>query len=550
MTDESGGRVGPKRAVAGRTAVASSQHPLVTDTMIDVIRSGGNAADAGIAGALVHATVQQEMTNHAGTISLLYFDAKSGEVHELNSWGTVVAELPALRRVPGPHGELCMPGNEPFAVIPGFMPGMKALYDRFGSQSWSELCQPAIHCAEEGYIVNSLEHRALASEVGIYMYTPSGRAHFTRDGHLPQVGDRWAKPELAKTLSKLAKNGPDHFITGEWAQHFVQRAAQVGWPIELRHMSANPPRWGKGVRYEHRGFEIVQLSAPESQAVTCAMVLGILNELDLPAIGHWSESPEAFYLLAHALRRAAFETGYINDPKIFGDASETLMSHDYHKMLASILRNSMPKVDLTNHVKMSAGSERLLAAGSTPSQPSGSCEVSIVDAQGNWLQMMNTLQSGGIPGEVIDGVPMLGSHCVTNMRSWISGWFADGSRMRGPMGNTFVLKDGKPWLSLGTPGSVWDTVVQVLMNILDYGMDPYQADDAPRLLAMTDDYQVPVESRLSEEMIDGIAGLGLLADPLQGYDWHLGSFQMSWRDDDGLLHGSCGPRRIGKATAI
>ena len=550
MTDESGGHLGEKRVVAGRTAVASSQHPAVTDAMIDVVRGGGNVVDAAVAGALVHATVQQEMTNHSGTISLLYYDAKTGQTHELNSMGTVVAELPPLRRVPSPRGDLSLPGHEPFAVIPGFMPGLKALFERFGSQQWENLCQPAIHWAEEGHVVNSLEHRVLASEVDLFLYTPSGRAHFTPDGHLPQVGDRWPKPELARTLKKLAKEGPDHFISGEWARHFVDRAQQLGWPIELHHMSATPPRWGHGVRYLHRGHEIVQLSPPESQAVTCSMALGILEELDFPSIGHWSNSPEAFYLLAHTLRRVAFETGYINDPGIFGDPTRILMSNDYHKMLAAILRDSMPKVDLTNHIKMTAGSAKLLAAGSTPAQPPGSCEISLVDSQGNWLQMMNTLQTGGIPGEVIDGVPMTGSHSVTNMSSWISGWFAEGSRMRSPMGNTFVMKDGKPWLSLGTPGLVWDTVVQVLLNILDYEMDPYAADDAPRLLALTDDYQVSVESRLSAETVDGIAGLGLLVNPLQGYDWHMGTFQMSWRDADGLLHGATGPRRLGKAAAI
>jgi gamma-glutamyltranspeptidase/glutathione hydrolase len=550
MTDESGGQLGAKPAVSGRGAVASSQHPLVTDAMIEVIRGGGNAADAAVAGALVHGTVQQEMTNHTGTISLLYYHAATGEIHELNSMGTAVAELPPVRRVPAPRGDLSAPGHEPFAVIPGFMPGLKALHDRFGTQQWEDLCQPAIHWAVEGHEVNSLEHRVLAQEVDLFLYTPSGRAHFTPDGHLPQVGERWPKPELAKTLKKLAVEGPDYFVTGEWARHFVDRANQLGWPIELRHMTATPPRWGHGVRYSHRGHEIVQLSPPESQAVTCAMVLGILEELDFPAIGHWSTSPEAFYLLAHALRRAAFETGYINDPTIFGDPTAVLMSRDYHQLLAAILRDSMPKVDLTNHVKVTAGSGKLLAAGSTPSQPPGSCELSVVDTHGNWLQMMNTLQTGGIPGEVIDGVPMTGSHSVTNMSSWISGWFAAGSRMRAPMGNTFVLKDGKPWLSLGTPGLLWDTVVQVLLNILDYGMDPSVADDVPRLLALTDDYQVSVESRLSAEMIDGITRLGLLVNPLQGYDWHMGTFQMSWQDADGLLHGVTGPRRIGKATAI
>ena len=90
--------------------------------------------------------------------------------------------------------------------------------------------------------------------------------------------------------------------------------------------------------------------------------------------------------------------------------------------------------------------------------PTGSCELSIVDAQGNWLQLMNTLQSGGIPGVTVDGVPMYGCHAQSSMRYFIGGWFGGGGRIRSPIGNTLVLRNGEPWLALGTPGNVFTTV--------------------------------------------------------------------------------------------
>lgn len=546
---ESGGRVGAKASVSGRSSVASSQHPIVTDEMMNVLADGGTAADAAIVGALLHGVVQQEMTNHTGTISFLYYEAKSGQVYELNSWGTIVANLPAVRPVRGSHGDLCQSGREPFAVIPGFMPGLRALHQRFGTKPWEDLCQPAIEWAERGHVMTSLQNQVLATEVPLFLYTQSGRAHFTPDGHLPQVGDRWRKPALAETLRKTAKEGPAHFISGEWAQHFIERAHQVGWKISAKDMDAHPPRWGSGVRYQHAGHEIVQLSPPETQAVRCSMVLDMLTELGVPRIGHWSQHAESLYYLAHSLRRASFETGYVNDPALFAVPTDVLMSPDYHRMLAEILRQSRPKVDLTNHVKAASGA-RLRAAGASSFPPAGSCETSLVDSHGNWMQMMNTLQSGGIPGEVVDGVPMVGSHSQVDMSSWIAGWFADGGRMRGPMGNTMVLRDGKPWLSLGTPGSLWATVVQVLCGILDFGMDPVAAADAPRLLGLTDAYEVPVESRLPAKVVDDLAAMGVVVDPLEPYNWHLGSFQMSWQDPDGLLHGATDPRREGKAVAL
>jgi gamma-glutamyltranspeptidase/glutathione hydrolase len=544
------GHVGPKQPVTGTQAVCSSQHPIVTDTMLGVMRDGGNAVDAAIAGCLVQATVQQDMTNHTGTVSFLFWEEKTGKTYYLNSMGTVVPDMAPFRRVPQGHGYYAAAGG-PMAVIPGFMPGMKAMYERFATKPWEYLCQAAIHWAEKGHIVDSFEHLVTAQTVDFYLYTESGREHFTPNGFFPQVGDRWPKPVLAHTLKKLAGEGPDYFITGEWAQHFVKRANDLGWMIEMKHMNAIPPRWSEGTRYAHRDFEILQPSPPERQAVFCSLVLGILRELDIASFGHYAESPEALYYFGHALRRAHYETGFLNDPEIFEDPTSTLMSPEYHRFLADTLRRSTPKIDLTKHVELTSPPASLAAAGATEiKQPAGSCELSLVDTQGNWVQMMNTLQSGGIPGEVVDGVPMVGSHAATSLMAGINAWFTGGGRMRSVMSNTIVLKNGRPVLSLGSPGNVHCTVPQVLSNALDYGMDPYKAEDTPRMLPLGDDYKLSVESRIPASVVSGMARKGILIDPLPRYDYHMGSYQMSWRTSDGVLHGSVGPRRAGKADAF
>ena len=543
----SAGHIGPKEPATGQRAVCSSQHPIATDTMLEVMRSGGNAVDAGIAGSLVQATIQQEITNHAGTISFLYWEAATGKVHELKSMGTIVPGLPPFRPVPPGKGWLTTELPPPCAVIPGFMPGLKALYNRFATRPWAELCQPAIRLAEDGYEVGSLEHLATVKMVDLYLYTASGREHFQPDGYLPQVGDRWQKPELAKTLRRLADEGPDYFITGEWGQRFVQRANQLGWPIELKHMEAIPPRWGEGLRYRHRGHEIVQLSPPETAGVYCALVLGVLDKLGVTSLGHYTESAEALYYVAHALRRADKEIGFINDPEIFANPTETLLAPEFHGYLADILRHSKPKIDLTEHLSVTAGHAALAGARTQP--PSGSCELSIVDQDGNWVQMLNTLQSGGIPGEVVDGVPMTGSSAETSMDWVFNAWFTGGGRMRSIIGHALVLDDGEPAWSLGSVGFPHWFVSQVLLNGLSYGMDPYQAEDAPRMLPLTDDYKLPIESRLSPTVVADLAKLGVLVDPLHKYEWASGS-QMSWRDKDGSLHSTASPRNAGSAAGF
>jgi gamma-glutamyltranspeptidase/glutathione hydrolase len=545
--EDRAGRVGPKRPVSAPHAVCASQHPIVTETMLETMRAGGNAVDAAIAGSLVQAGIQQELTNHAGTVTFLYYEAATGKTYELNSMGTIAPDVAPFRPIP-PERSLFPGAPMPAAVIPGFMPGLKAMYDRFGTRPWAELCEPAIRWADEGHIVGSLEHAALAKTVDTYLYTPSGRAHFMPNGYLPEVGDRWPKPELAKTMRGLAHGGPDYFISGEWGRAFVERANSLGWSIELRHMDAVPVRWGEGLRYRHGEHELVQLSPPERVGVFCALVLGILEGLDLPSLGHYTESAEALYYIGHALRRAQQETGFLNDPEVWEDPTETLMSPDYHAFIADILRRSRPKVDLTRHLELAAGRPALAAAGAPQPPTMGSCELSLVDADGNWVQMMNTLQSGGIPGEVVGGVSMYGSHVQTRLDWVIAGWFTGGGRMRSLIGNTFVLRDGKPVWSLGTPGYPAWYVSQVLVNGLIYGLDPHAAEDAPRMLPLGDDYRLSIESRLAPKTVAGLARLGILVDPLGSYDWTFGSFGMSWRDTDGTLHASAGPRGAGTAA--
>lgn len=541
------GRVGGKGSVTARQAVASSQHPTVTETMLDVLSSGGNAADAAVAGSIVQAVVQQDMTNHTGTVTGLFHSAETGQVSELNSMGRIAPGLPAHHPVPGGKGLYAPIGTRgPMSVIPGFMPGMKAIHERFGSKDWSDLVAPAVTAAREGHTVTSFEHLVMAQTADLFLYTTSGREHFAPGGHLPQVGDTWASPVLADTMEALATEGPDHFITGAWAEHFVDRANALGWPITIDHLSWEP-RWSDPASWTFGEHEVLQLSAPDRQAVYCAIVLGVLDALDVRSLGHFTASPQAGYYMAHALRLAHLECGFINDPAIFEDPSSTLMDPDFHAFLAGKLKSSLPKIDLTQHVELTRGKNALHAAGGASKQPAGSCELSIVDADGNWVQMMNTLQSGGIPGEVVGGVPMVGSHQINSLVSAISGWFNGSAGMRAMLSNTMLRRDGEVVMAFGSPGNVHCSVPQVLANVLLYDMDPGEADEAPRMLPLTDDYTLSVESRVTPDYVDGLAEMGVLVNPLPAYDYHMGSYQSSWRGADGTLRASSGPRREGTA---
>jgi len=546
--------VGPKPVICGKHAVCSSSQPIVTNTMLQIMHSGGNAADAAVAGSLVQAVVEPHMTNHAGSAAMLYWDESSGKAYHLNGHGTLVPDLAPFRPVPPIGIRFAMSGSNPCAAIPGFVPALGELHRKFGSLPWPELCQPALEWATSGHPMTSFEYGVLQEELRFYTYFPSGRGLFTPDGFLPEVGQTFMTPALAETMRRLAEEGPEYFTRGDWAKHFVTEANHLGWPITMNDMTAIPPRWQEPMRYTHREHEIIQFGPPERTGVFTAFVLGVLSHFNLEDLGHYTESGEMLYLMAHTLRRAHYEVGLLYDPQLFEVPLDAWLSKEYLQRVAEILWHSRPKVNLTNHLNLVTGKPGLIAAGlptgqaKTHEQPGGSCELSIVDAQGNWCQMLNTLQGGGIPGIVVDGVPMVGSHVGTNMNLDMSGWFTGGGRSRSIIGCTLVLQDGRPWLALGTPGNVYGTMPQVLSNILDYGMDPYKAAEQPRMDPLRDDYVLEIESRISGRVAVELAAMGIQLQPLPMYDYNMGSFQMCWRDvKTGLMSSCADPRRAGTA---
>lgn len=550
-------KVGPKPVVSGDRAVCSSSQPIVTQAMLEVMRHGGNAVDAAIAGCLLQAVIEPHMTNHAGSALFLYWDAASQKAYMLNGAGTLVPDLPPFRPIPGIGIRFASEGHNPCACIPGFMPALGEMHRRFASQSWHDLCQPALEQARQGHIVTSFEYGVLTEELRFIAYFPSGRELFTPRGFLPEVGDLFPNPALAETLRRTSLEGPEYFTQGDWAKHFVQKANQMGWPITMGHMIAIPPRWQEPLRYPYKGHEIIQFSPPERTGIFTAFVLGILSNFDLPALGHYTQSAESLYLMAHALRRAHWELGLLQDPRTFYVPIDVWLSPEYQRLTAQTIWESRPKIDLTNHLCLVHGSAAIDESGyaqiEPPPQhpPVGSCELSIVDPFGNWLQMMNTLQGGGIPGVVVDGVPMVGSHARATLLDDIAGFFTGDGRIKSIVGSTFVLKEGLPWLALGTPGNVYGTMPQVLSSILDFDMPPDQASDLPRMDPLRDDYVLEIESRLSQTVIAGLARMGILVRPLPMYDYNMGSFQVCWRDPTtGRLSSYADPRRAGMAAGF
>lgn len=538
---------GPKPVAKAKNAMVSSSHPAVTKVMLDVLRDGGNAVDAAVTGSLLQPMYEPHQTNHAGTVVALYWDADTERAYFMEA----SAELPQGLKIFNPN---------PFAAdsaacIPGFVPGLASMAERFGTKPWSHCVEPAVKAAEHGPVMTSWEYGYLHSTLRYRTYFPSGREFFTPNGFLLPVGERWKMPRLAETLRNLARAGPDYFTKGEWAEHMVEEGNKLGWQVTMEHVASYEPMWLEPLSFSYRDNEIMGIPPPQRGGLYMGLIFGVLEEFDLRSMGHYTESAETLALMAWVLSRAHVERGLIHDPQFYDIPVDILLSEDYHRLIASLWRGSRPKIDLTEFLELTVGKSNMMAGLPSPRTVHESCELSIVDQHGNWVEMMNTGNGGGVPGMVVDGVVCGGTVIrtpETRTGTGRFGWIVEpGARTRHAIANTFVLEDGRPWMAIGSPGDCIFTVPQALLNILEFGMDPYPAVDAPRFWPLGEDGKLEIESRIPESVISQLASQGIVVMPLGSYSWRMGSMQLVWRDrDTGTLGGVADPRRLGEARGI
>lgn len=553
---------GPKVPVTGLKAAVTTDSSIVTETMMKVLRSGGNAADAGIAGAMVQAAVEPFMTNHAGLVTFLYYEAKTGKIYQLDSLGGHPSGLAPFRPVPPSMGGYA--ASPPSAIIPGFMPGLKAIHDRFGTKPWAELCADAVNWAEKGHVVSTFEVMVNMFGEKFITYFPEGRDFYQPNGYFPSVGETFVPPGMAETMRGVAAD-PDYMITGPWAEKFVAKANEMGWKITRDHMTETPPRWVEPLRFKHHEYEVVTLGPPQAQGFFTGVALGVLRHLGIRDME--PGSAEHWWAMGHALRQGARHWEYAADDQFWNVPREEVLDDSYLAHLAKLIRGTRPKVDMTEHLRLSGdglgGSGDILtsiagAAGKArlinveDKQPTGSCELAIVDSEGNWVQMMDTLQGSGIPGQVIGGVPMVGSHATFgHLQSPMDATLLKGAKARCIIGNTLVLKDGRPVFSAGSPGNIHCTLPQVLTYLMDFKLDPYAAVDAPRMLPMTDNRAVVIEDRLRPGVVQDLNKLGIRVGAVSAYDYHMGSFSVIARDEaSDTLTAVADPRRCAVADGI
>ncbi|MCB0632536.1 MAG: gamma-glutamyltransferase [Saprospiraceae bacterium] len=484
----------PAHAQSGRSPAPArhgmvvSSHYLGSEVGQAVLRDGGNAVDAAVATAFALAVTLPSAGNIGGGGFLVYHGA-DGKVTSFNF--REKAPLAATKDMYLDENGMIRDNSNhdgPLAVgVPGTVAGLWMAHQRLGSKPWSELLEPAIKLAEKGFpstwdMQRFLEYLQTKDEP---MYEAAKEA-FLKDGkEVYTPGELWKQPDLAKTLKRIQKQGRDGFYKGKTAQLIADYMKKYGGLITEEDLEKYEAVEQAPIHGTYREHDVYAMAPPSSGGVAMVEMLNILEGFDLQKIGH--NSALYLHLLTEAMRRAyADRAEYLGDPAFNPDMPiERLTSKDYAKEMRST-------IDLFKaSVSDSSRFNNALAAYESEE----TTHFSVVDQEGNAVSLTYTLEYGYGSRLVVEGAgfllnnemgdfnPIPGRTTHSGLIGTPPNLVAPGKNMLSSMTPAIVAKDGKPLLVIGSPGgrTIINTVMQVILNVIDQGMNIGQAIEAGRI---------------------------------------------------------------------
>ncbi len=536
---------GAKPVAEARRAMASSSHPEVTQAILDVLADGGNAVDAMLTAIPLQHVIEPQMSTLAGGMGGLIYWAETGELIYLDAELDHTANAPAARSMARPAGVGTTSGRR--IGVPGTVPGMAAAAARYGSRPWATYFGPAIEAASDGFPMYSFlygEMSAAYERIGAH---EASKAKWMPDGFVPPVGDVVRQPELANTLARLAEEGPSYFTDGEWAERFVAETNRTGGDITLGELSNYEPRWVKPLEFEYRGARLRGAPPASTAGILNGMIFNILEHFDLEAMGHYTESAESLWVIRRAYEQARhFSASFTADPRTADVPTDLLLSPSFGEHLANVINAGEPIV--VEHAAAMKKAPTVREAGHPDPyralMHTDTNHLVIVDQQGNWVSMTHTVYGDTFgTGLTVDGVGVNSGNTFPGTGKGL------GRRVITPFPALMAVRDdGTPWLALGSPGLSSRAVALTLINMLGYGMAPYDAVDAPRFQGYGRYDSLHIESRIPDDVLAGLEARGVDVDLSAPYNWHMGSIQLVMESEDGgTLTGVADPRRGGHA---
>lgn len=503
-------------------AIVVSIRALAAQTGVDIMKAGGNAVDAAVATGFALAVVYPEAGNLGGG-GFMLIRMKDGNTHFIDYREKAPAAATANMYLDA-HGNLIenasIVGYKAVGV-PGSVAGMVFAEKKYGKLPLQEVMAPAIKLARAGFPLPGEDAREMKNDKYLAQFPESHRI-FQRDGHYFKPGEIFRQPELAKTLERIARD-PDDFYHGEMARQLAASILKGGGLITTDDLAHYEVKEREPVRGRYRGYEIISAPPPSSGGTALVEILNILEGYNLSKAG--SRSAEDVHLTVEAFRRAYFDRAeFMGD----SDFSKVPVAQLIDKHYAAAWRESIDPVhaSVSKDLKRPAIFSELEQYASQPNHPlhesPDTTHYSVVDSAGNAVAVTTTLNDGFGSRVTAEGMGFLlndemddfsSKPGVPNLYGLIQGpanAIGPGKRPLSAMTPTIVLKDGKLFLVLGSPGGsrIITTVANILMGVVDYGMNIQQAVNAPRFHHQWLPDAVSVEESFSPEIMNSLEKMG------------------------------------------
>ena len=529
--------------VQGKEGMAVTSHFLATKSAQEVLKKGGNAIDAAVTAAFSLAVTQPRSGNIGGGGFMLISSEQKDEVVAIDyrekAPGTATVDM--FLDKDGNADSQVSRYSHLAAGVPGTVAGLAMALEQYGTISLKEAMAPAIKLAGEGFIVTPRFSDGLkAKEEMLKKWESSKRIFYKADGSYYEPGDIFIQKDLAATLKRISENGIKEFYEGKTAELLVAEMAKHGGLISMDDMKNYSPGLRTPVHGSYRGYDIYSMSPPSSGGVHVAQILNILEGYPLSEYGH--NSAQTIHLMAEAMKRAyADRSMYLGDEDFVEVPLKGLTSKKY----AASLREGID-------TKKATPSETIAPGKPLPFESNETTHFSIVDKFGNAVSNTYTINFSYGSGIVVEGAGFLLNNemddfsskpGVPNAYGLIGGEankIEPNKRMLSSMSPTIVKQDGKNFLVTGSPGGsrIITTTLQVIMNVIDHGLNVQSAVAAPRIHHQWLPDQLRVEEGLSPDTVKGLQDMGHDVKQKSA----MGAIQ-SIMIKDGVMYGGADPRR-------
>ncbi len=478
----------------GTSGMVSSAHPIATKAGLEILKKGGNAIDAAVAVAATLNVVEPMMSGVGGYGTILIYDSKKSQTRFLDSSGKIpVNTNPDAFRKPTPGFRENRRGPKAVST-PGNVNAWAAMSKTYGLLEWSQLFQRAIKTAGEGYILD--ERTASLIKRAFPDFPDHAKKIFGKDGRPFQKGEKLVQKDLAETLSLIAREGAKVLYGGQLGKLIHDEMQRTGGFLSLKDLEDDKAEWWEPVSIDYRGYKVYTASPP-STAFPSLIRLGLMSRFDVKKPGF--NSLDMLHKFIEVTKHAFWcRLQYAGDPEISPPPLNMLLSEKYWKEQAE-------KIDLKR-------AKSFTYPGLSSTQHQHTTHFVAADSRGNIVSATQTLGNSFGSRIMPKGTGIWLNNSLAYCTFEPAGNPMDAHPGRRKLSGdcpTIIIKDGKPWAALGTPGghTIGQTVPQMVMNLIDFNMNIKEAIASPRV-SFIEPGIIAVEEGIEETVIKALASIG------------------------------------------